>query len=696
MKQTARKLTVFLLLLAMSLSSTALAQINSTVLFHDYVGSIAIFQDEMYILHEDGIYKQDFAAMEETLVTGEVNGGWDTDLGVDSLLSDSSGLYGYQSRTSSLIQILDENSQLVGKVTLAMPENISGNHLFFQDQSLYVVNTYDTKQAIYKVSLADGAVSEAFTKNVDTITPYKDGKALVTTSQRVNNVLTKTISMLDLHSGELTELAPTDLTVRTSAYDTQRDCFYLVDINQIYRMTAADLTPQPISPVMGGDKLVAAAFGDGMIAVVVDNCIDVRNLDTVADQTTLAVRQPYGRGYAYETYITTHPDVTLSFVGDPNVNAEEQFAEDMATQSSDVDIYLLTDKNMLSTVHAKGYGIDLSTDSQIKAIVDDMHPSFEQFFRRDEKIYALPQQLYVTMIGYSPAFFEAFDFELPATYDQMLNLAQLWLDDYAFDSSNAFFNIDESGLELIPLLERYADECTRNGKDIVYNTPEMAALLQNLLDVTSAYDAEKLERTGNPISPFRIIDVPLSSDIYGYLPLAVNPGNQAVVSGSDIELAYFVVNPYSTHKQEATDFLSCMAENWENQMKLLLLKSSAEPTESSYYLQEKAALQAKLDKLTTQLAAADPSDAASINADIQQATDSLASIEAYRWEVSQEGIDWYLQIVDRIYLSPLNPMTILEASGSDLFTQLQEHAITPPQFLKTLDERIRSIYLEDE
>lgn len=694
MKQTMRNLMI-LLLLVMTLSTTAaLGEIKSTVLFHDYVGNIAIYRDEMYILHQDGIYKQDFGTMEEALITEEVNGKWDADLGIESLLSDSSGLYGYQSSTSSLIQILDENSQLVNKITLELPEDIGGNIVFLQDQSLYLVDTYETKQAIYKASLADGTVSEVFTKGIDTLTPYKDGKALVTTSQRANNELTKNISLLDLHSGELTELSPTDLSVRISAYDALRDCFYLVDSNQIYRLTLTDPTPQPVSTVMGGDKMAAACFGDGMIAVVVDNCIDIRNLDTASEQTTLAVRQPYGRGEDYKAYITAHPDVTLSFVGDPKVNAEQQFAEDMATQSPNVDIYLLTDTNMLSTIHSKGYGVDLSTDSKIKAIVDDMHPSFEQFFHRDGKIYALPQQLYVMMVGYSPAFFEAFDFELPTTYDEMLDLAQLWLDDYAFDSPNAFFNIDESGLELMPLLGRYADECTRNGRDIVYDTPEMAALLQKLLDVTSAYDAEKLERSGNPMSPFRIIDVPLSSNIYGYLPLAVDPDNQAVVSGSDIELCYFVINPYSPHQQEAIEFLSCVADSWENQMKLLLLKSSAEPTENSFYLEERAQLQAELDKLNARLASADPSDAASIQADIQQTTDSLASIETYRWEVSQEGIDWYQQIVDRIYLSPFNPMTILETSGSDLFTQLNDRVITPSQFLKTLDERIRSVYLE--
>lgn len=251
-----------------------------------------------------------------------------------------------------------------------------------------------------------------------------------------------------------------------------------------------------------------------MLAVIVDGNIGIYNTEDAAKQTGLVLQQPYGRSADYSDYITEHPEISLRFSGDLSVTAEQEFVSEMTTKSSDIDIFLLSDLNILSTIHRKSYGVDLAADSQINALIDDMYAPFKQALKRDGKIYAIPQYLYVMMLGYKPEFFETFDLEVPTTYDGMLDLAKLWIDEYAGDSPEGYFNLFGNDFELTTILKRYADECLSNGQELVCNTAEMAAFVQKYLDVSKLYEAYDYPQ-GSSIFAFNIIDIPHKHENYG-------------------------------------------------------------------------------------------------------------------------------------------------------------------------------------
>lgn len=69
-------------------------------------------------------------------------------------------------------------------------------------------------------------------------------------------------------------------------------------------------------------------------------------------------------------------------------------------------------------------------------------------------------------------------------------------------------------------------------------------------------------------------------------------------------------------------------------------------------------------------------------------------MELYRWNYTQVEVDWYQDAVSHMALSEMNPLTILEQSDIKLFEQLKAGSIDPARFLKLLDEKIQSIYLE--
>ncbi|NLO85409.1 MAG: hypothetical protein GX096_08275 [Clostridiales bacterium] len=697
MKKLLSRVISLTLMLCLLLSSTALAQSKENIIFYEeasYPVSIASYHSELYILRYDGLFRYDAELKTETLITDELNGNWQSAVRTDSIMADETGLYGFISSPASLTRILDENGELDLKTMISITTQEYPNHAFLQDGKLYILERGETEHTLRGIPLQGGEMTSISIKDVEDVYACGDNQILVETGLRHPDGYIRTLQLMDLTSGDMTEIPRPSSANGTQGYDRASGCVYHSAGGELYRLKIGQ-EPEICGHVMGGDKMGLSVFGDGLVAMIVDSSLVICDTKNPSEQTTLVLQHPYGRGADYEAFITENPNISLRFGGDLSVTPEEEFAVDMTTKSSDIDIYLLSDLNMVDTIYTKSYGEDLSGNSEISALVDDMYTPFSSLFKQDGKIFAFPQSLWLKMVGYAPKLFEANNLEPPTTYGELFDQAQLWLDEYAEDSSDYYYNLLGNDIDLMHILKRYADECIGNGKEVVFDTPELAALIQRYLEIAQDYSQYDRPQGDFGIA-YNIIYVPHRHQVYGYLPLAINPEHEYVISGADIELGYFVINPYSQHKEEAEKFLLSTAKGWTALTNLLLLQSKAQPILSTTYESEKAHLEAVVKELEAAVAASSEENAADLKNSLTGAQWQLEDIEDTRWEITEAEVSWYQEAVHHIVINKLSPLSILEQSQPELLAQLEGGSITPQRFLSQLDDKIRSIYLEAE
>lgn len=695
MKAVHRFMDILLLIICVLIPVSSFASAGETAIFYGEetaIGSIASYQNNLYILRYEGLFVYDATTMKENLVTDRVSSYWRSSAYTDLLCADSSGLYGFNIGTLTLTQILNENATLVDKTFLKAECNNDFDTAFLQDGFLYMLSTDGKQQTLHKIALTGDAEETTIkVKDISLVTTYQPGYAIAIVSSRIEGKLVSWLSRLDLTNGSTQHLAQLEQSVNAITYDHTGNRVYLAGQAKLFIwQEGTDITFSAYT--LGGDTGAIAAFGMNMAGIIVDNSVVIRNTHSDTKPRSIVLQQPYGRSENYQAFLTTHPEISLLFEGDPSGTPEEQFIEDMTTRNSFIDIYLLTDINLLTTINEKAYGVDMSTDVEIGSVVADLYNPWRNLFEQNGAIFTMPQSLFVTMLGYNTEFFEKFGFEIPTTYDELLALAQVWLNDYADDYPEVYFNPFENGIELIPILRRYADECTGNDHEIVYHQPTMITTLQDYLDISNAYKEYRFSGRYD-LYAFNVIDVPYVGQ-NAYMPLTVEPENQPVISGADVELAYFVINPYSTHQADSLAFIRSTVNAWSDMEKVLLQKSAAKPVQRSDYACEKATIERDLNALRTRLSASDAVGAATLQAQIEDKTAELNTCEDRRWDITQAGVDWYQSVVDRIVMSKLNPLTVLMGKQADIFEQFLHGDIDAQRFTKLIDEKIRSIYLE--
>lgn len=697
MKKICNRVFLLALMLCLLLSSTALAQSKNNIIFYEdasYPTSIAAYQGELYILRYDGLFRYDAELKAETLITDQINGDWQATVCTDAIMADETGLYGFTSSPASLTRVLDEDGELDMKTIIAITTQDYPGSAFLEDGKLYILERGENEHTLRGIPLEGGDMTSVAIKDAEDVYALGDNQVIVQTGIRHPDGYVRTLQLMDLTSGDMTEIPTPSSTKGALGYDSADDCIYYSQASTLYRLKEGQ-EPELCAHSTGGDKMGLSVFGDGLVALIVDSSLVICDTKNPSEQTALVLQQPYGRGSDYQTFITENPDISLHFGGNLNVTPEEEFVTDMTTKSSAIDIYLLSDLNMIDTIYSKSYGEDLSGSSELSALVDDMYTPFSSLFQQDGRIFAFPQSLWIKMVGYAPKLFEANNLVPPTSYDELFDQTQLWLDEYAEDTPDYFYNLRGNDIDLIHILKRYADECIGNGKEVVFGTPELAALIQRYLDIQQSYASYERPQGDYGIA-YNIIYVPHSQQIYGYLPLKINPAHEYVISGADIELGYFVINPYSEHKEEAMKFLLSTTKDWTPMTNLLFLRSKAQPVLSTTYEAQKAKLEETIEELEATLEASAEENAAEIKITLADAQWQLADIEDQRWTISEAEVSWYQEAVNHIIISKLSPLSILEQSQPELLAQLEGGSITPERFLAQLDDKIRSIYLEAE
>ena len=689
-------LIVLSLLITAGLVPAAMAEaetLNRNLLYTQedtYVADIESYQGQLYILRREGLFAYDAAAGEERLVTEAVTSDYERENNIDLLLAGEDGLYGLIAGKRKLVRLLDDRGEYRGETVFIWEgeeDFISG--AFLQEGRLYL-KTHDTGgEALRGISLSGGEDSRTPLRDIRCLSSYQDGKILAVSRLREGSRLRHVLCLISLGDGETEELQALDFRPDALAWDARGDRILLAGEGRIYSRDTegnAELSAY----ILSGDVSKLVSIGGGMAAVHVDNNVAVRAQGSAGEQKRLVLGRDYGRSADYISFLRDRPDVELIFRADPFMTPEEQFINDMTMRGGETDIYILSDPNLLPTIYEKGFGADLSGSAKLAAIASDMHMPFQKLFLREGALRAIPQEVYIDVLGYNPGLFERLGLPVPTGYEQLMDLLEMWLADYADEHPQILFDPFDQGLDLPSLLERYADEQAAAGQEAVYSAPDMERLLSRYMELSAAY-ADRRGKGETSEWGFYAISL-LYKGMYDYLPLSFEAGHNPVISGADVQMSYYVVNPFSPRQEEALQFIEYAADAWPQEIGFTLLRSMARPIQRQEYHREKQRLQDDLDAFEEARSKAEAIDLPVWDLKIQRKREELALSEFNRWTVTQEQADRYLGLVDQIVISDRNPLSILRGRQPEFFDQAA--AMEPAEFLRLLDERVRLVRLE--
>jgi len=563
------------------------------------------------------------------------------------------------------------------------PEDTNFSDGFVQNDIFWYMSAENGENVLKGIALKGGAKYQFPAEGISVLAPGENDLSYGIRSARKNGQVTYSLVSVHLVSGEITELASLDSSLAAICLDTKNQQILIADSGRLLSWREGMETPEVSAWTMGGDSVGVCPIGENSAAVLIDNAIAIRRLGSAESQMRLVVRQGYGRGENYQEFLTAHPEITLSFEANSSMTAEEEFVQDMINRSSDKDIYILTDPETISVIHQKGYGLELTESEKMAAIAEDYYDAFRELFVRDGKMYAVPQTLYITAPGVQKDFFETAGIETPRTVAELMEITKEWTEEDRQEETllNPFKNL----YDLPHLLSRAADEYSLNGKEVRLCTDEMIRLLDEWLETYRL--VEDMGNVNSEEIAMNIIDLPMHI-VYDALILPVSEEHEGIIGAADLEMTYLVINPFTEHPEEAMAFVESVAESWDARMRLLLLSSGAQASESAEYATEKANLEAELQEAR---AAETPDESR-----ISSLERSLERLEETRWEISEEDVEWYQGILPRIQFSESNPVLLVLSEDDSLLAQFMGGKMDAEGFLKALDQKVEMVQLERE
>lgn len=656
---------------------------------------MAAFQGELYILTDEGVSRLDTETGELLLVTDNVSGNYKKENCVDWLFANENGLYAVCLQDKTLQRVL------VGKTKEAIQADLT----FDTDEDIYIMSGTLTKDWLCLLSEYDEETRLEFwpLEEGETFSiPAEEAFAVCTGAN--NTVLYAAVAYERgrakysvVRVDPENESEETILETEEKFYDiceNQDGQLFLTGKGMVYHWDDESEEMTETTGIPGGDVVETALFADHLIATMVDNCLAIRELDgnDTGESVSLVVLEQYGRTEFYKSFITSHPGVDVQFIDSGEMTPEERFVQDMLLGNDNVDVYLLSDTNMLKTVREREYYADLALYDEICDKVNRMYEPFRNTFSRDGKIYAYPHDTFIDSLTYHKGVFAELGVAPPTTYEEFLDFCLTVRDEYEDLLTNVNVDPFVNGMDLLYLLIRYTDEQIRAGKIPVYQTEELEKVLIKYLELRESFENTEWF-AGDSVPLFYSYDLGTLDDhsAQAYLPLTFEKDVQPLYTPLENDFSFYVLNPHGKHIQEAVELIL----SYEN-MGAFPADSTAEPIENPEYQKELEEIHGILEGLEYELSQQkDEETQEKLERMIETQKESIKEYETDgRWLISKEQLERCSQLVKDIYICDFNPISSAYADNPEMFDNLKKEDI--PAFLRRLDNRIRMILGENE
>lgn len=691
-------LSIILILVLLLFCAGAAAQdgaYENRVVFYDddYLSAVASANGALYTMRQSGLYAVAGDGAETCVAAADA-----MNASIDILLSDGSAVYGFVSYGKvSLILLIDEKGAFVNRTvfeTDAYQDAYTQNPIV-ADGKLYFRIVYGDKTNVAIYTLATGESKTVPLKDsVQCFDVMADGRLIVLERETRWPDVTVSLNAVSLETGESVLWAGVDRMQYLSCltYDRTSETAYLFGRSDLFAAKEGGMLA-PVDGYIAGDVMSAALLPSGA-ALMVDGILVIRKFAEGKDASRITVLDPYGRGEGYRSFLESNPRVDLQFATATEQTSEEKFVQDMISRNTDIDIYILSDLNLLKSIKNKGYFVDMAQSPEIQTLASQMYAPFRDALTEQGQIVAFPKEAFLDMLCYRRETFDELGVAPPKTYEAYFDFCLEWLGTYSEAYPDITLNPFAYNISLETLLARYADELARDGKPIAYRTEGMARVIEKYRAVEKAM-ADCTSSAYSYTYLFYDYFIPLLDETsdFAYLTLAFEEGN-AAIGPSDGDFTYFVINPYGKNQQDALAFIAAYDANRSEIEKALLYETVDSAIESTYYLSECAIMQRNLDALEAALAKAEPDMVADLTAQIAEQKEQMASFEqTSRWAITEGALALYKAHTNSLYLSDFNPLTVLIGGNPNLLAEAENGEIA--SFLASLDSKIDMLLLEN-
>lgn len=616
---------------------------------------------------------------------------------IDHFFSDGQALYILTSDDKlTLTMLVDESGFYVNRQVFEMDMEM-GSYIqnpVIKNGKFHFMEATSGQVSITIHKLETDESQTLTTPNIISFDVMNDGRLIALQRQMNWPEITLALVTVTPDTGETVQWAEIETTEKLNhlTYDTTTDTVYLFGRSSIFAAQKNGVLQQ-VDNFLAGDIASVSLLDSGM-ALVVDGILVIRDF-TAADETRqMTILDEYGRGEDYRAFLEANPDIDLQFVGPGSTTPDEKFIQDMLIRDDHVDIYILSDLNLLGTLKGKGYFVDLAGNANIQSLVTQMYEPFREAFRADNQIAAFPRETFLEVLCYHKPTFDALHLTIPDTYAEFFDFCLEWLDAYADDYPDIVLGSFVSNLSLEELLVRYTDERTGNNQPLQYHTEDMVQLMIKYLAVQEKLSERRAYSQGG-ISLFYCYDIPRldEQDDYAYLPLRFDRNAKAVISPQENGISYFVVNPYGKNSQDALTFLAAYDGQRMEIETALLYENIDDAIESKTYQSEYALMQMTLETLEARLEKAEPDNRPELIEQIELQQRRMEDYEqTSQWAVSQGAIWLYKDFANLVYISSFNPLITL---GTNMPVLVDGESNSIISFLIALDNKVQMILLEN-
>lgn len=710
---------------AANIGGTFFSQGMSGQASSEYIRSVASAGQEIYVLTDERLCRYD----QETNTMETVNDELQLQEEVAQLMCGDAALWAISSEGDQIMTLAGSSFTAhfgIPWAALGVDDEQTPSILsaVVQDGYLYMVlpsqDDYDNGETrLVALDMASGSWRKSSVQHVRGIATYKEGQLLLTThDEAATPTPDPQLAVLDVATDVIHPLVSLSYeTAGAPAYDREMDRILFTRDGECLALQEGG-QPEIVGympiPYVGSESQ-GYALPEGQYAVYSSGGLYVR----AADKTAIAQKPLRVAGWDtsfVQGFNAAYPDIPAILVHE-SFDDTLAYANAVITGGDAVDVFEMNVVGGIDSLIEKGYVDDISSSAALLQDASEMYPQIQQVTMKDGMLYAVPADFSVGVWQYASAMWDELQLApIPETMEGFFSAYRDWETDMADDHMETAFargRYDEYTWLLECVIGQHLVEATLTDEIPSVDTQAFWDALQALealgkqpidFESLSDSDSERLDELMERQALIRTIPLDiydLFSGSYDQMPSGTLMLMPSIQEGAEryarFSMNAYIMNPNTTNKDAALKFLEYVATNREVAAAYAMKPGLNDPVEDPYFVSTREELENYISGQRTLLETASPEDALALEDDIQMAEANLESVQAYRWQISEENIASYRALAEHLYM----PKSPLYASGvdplqlfGDIITRYAAKQISLEQFINLIDEKIRMVYLE--
>lgn len=556
------------------------------------------------------------------------------------------------------------------------------------------------KTTLVRFDADSGAATVLPAEGLQAIAPGTQGKLLAVTGAQAD-----TLTLVDAATGapDAPLLSGLGTTISGLAmYNGQSACY--TDSRVLLVGTDGSAQTKGYLPVVfhrAGTP--AACSAAGLYAYGDSACVYLRDLSLAGEPAVTVLRlMGYMDTRVLQAYAIARPDVAIQVVDPYSVASDQPMTELM--RAMDIDMAIVSAPGTFTSLCRKGYAADLSASQAITKAAEGLDPAIRQALGEGGSLLGFPLNLQPSSWTVNETRWEALGLpDVPATWEELYALIDLWLKDYAADyPDEALCDLQCQSLAevAVQLTLAYLLQNETTGEEVNFDTPDFRALMQGLMDNAALFSPDN-EQWGEPLlaSYYQGFGVTYNdaNRMRMVLPPAVSKEAQVLQASMEV----LMVCASSARQDAAMDFVAFAAESMTDATRYAMYPGLNEPVRNPNYETRIQQVEEEVADLESRLAAAEPADKPDIQAALEAKQSLLERVRDNEWEISPEAIAAY-RAAARHMRVPYDSAYLADGSGSfgalaEIVYRYWENGLTADQlnaFIAEMNRVSRMVYLE--